>query len=90
MKITNKQIDAMNEEQRTYLFKNMMLGLPGSDDSFTPGQVLAELEKYKGITAAKLKENLYFFLREVVPVAEECGVKLAIHPDDPPLLVDEI
>ena len=65
----------------------MMLGLPGSDDSFTPELVLTELKKYEGIDASKLKEHLFYFLKEVVPVAEECDVKMAIHPDDPPYSV---
>ena len=65
----------------------MMMGLPGSDDSFTPEIVLSELKKYEGIDAKKLKEHLFYFLKEVVPVAEECGVKMAIHPDDPPYSV---
>jgi mannonate dehydratase len=66
------------------LFSNMLLGLPGSDDSFTPGQILDELKKYEGIDAKKLKEHLFYFLKQVVPIAEEFGLKMAIHPDDPP------
>jgi mannonate dehydratase len=75
---------AMTEERKAKLFSNMMLGLPGSDDSFTPELVLSELKKYQGIDAKKLKEHLFDFLKQVVPVAEECGLKMAIHPDDPP------
>ena len=78
---------AMPEEKRKKLFSNMMLGLPGSDDSFTPGQILAELKKYEGIDVKKLKQHLFYFLQQVVPVAEECGLKMAIHPDDPPYAV---
>ncbi len=78
------RFNGMSEEERTFLFTNMMLGLPGSDDAFTPEQVLSELEKYQGIDAAKLKDHLFYFLREVVPVAEEYGLQMAIHPDDPP------
>jgi mannonate dehydratase len=74
----------MTEERKAKLFSNMMLGLPGSDDSFTPELVLSELKKYQGIDAKKLKEHLFDFLKQVVPVAEECGLKMAIHPDDPP------
>ncbi|MEJ8841402.1 mannonate dehydratase [Lacibacter sp. H375] len=83
----NERFGAMDKEQRTKLFSNMMLGLPGSDDAFTPEQVLSELKKYEGIDVAKLKEHLYYFLEQVVPVAEECGLKMAIHPDDPPYSV---
>ena len=62
----------------------MMLGLPGSDDSFTPEIILRELKKYESIDQKKLKDHLIYFLKQVVPVADECNVKLAIHPDDPP------
>jgi mannonate dehydratase len=74
----------LSDEQKKKLFANMMLGLPGSDDAFTPEQVLTELKKYHGIDAQKLKQHLFYFLKEVTPVAEEAGVKMAIHPDDPP------
>jgi mannonate dehydratase len=74
----------MSEEKKTRLFSNMMLGLPGSDDAFTPEQVLTELKKYEGINTQQLKEHLFYFLKQVVPVAEEGGLKMAIHPDDPP------
>jgi mannonate dehydratase len=83
----NERLGAMEKEQRTKLFGNMMLGLPGSDEAFTPEQVLTELKKYEGINVAKLKEHLFYFLEQVVPVAEECGLKMAIHPDDPPYSV---
>lgn len=73
--------------ERAKLFKNLLLGLPGSDDAFTPEQVLAALETYRDIDANILKKHLHGFLREVVPVAEECGLKMAIHPDDPPFSV---
>jgi mannonate dehydratase len=83
----NERLGAMDKEQRSKLFGNMMLGLPGSDDAFTPEQVLTELKKYEGINVSRLKEHLFYFLEQVVPVAEECGLKMAIHPDDPPYSV---
>jgi mannonate dehydratase len=76
--------EQMPEGKRKLLFSNMMLGLPGSDDAFTPEIILGELKKYEGIDTATLKQHLFFFLQHVVPVAEDCGVALAIHPDDPP------
>lgn len=79
-----QKLAAMDEIERETVFRNLLLGLPGSDDAFTPQQVLAELQKYQGIDAAKLKRHLFDFLAEVAPVAESCGLKLAIHPDDPP------
>ena len=75
---------AMREEKKAKLFSNMLLGLPGSDDSFTPEQILNELKKYEGLDTKTLKQHLFYFLEQVVPVAEECGLKMAIHPDDPP------
>lgn len=82
-----KRFDSMTEEERKDLFRNTMLGLPGSDEAFTPEQILAALKTYDGIDAAKLKKHLFYFLQQIVPVAEECGLKLAIHPDDPPYSV---
>ena len=82
-----KRSEELTEEQKKRLYANMMLGLPGSDDSFTPELILKELKKYEGINADKLKDHLFYFLKEVVPVAEECNVKMAIHPDDPPYSV---
>ena len=83
----HERLTTMTPEQRVKLFNNMMMGLPGSDDAFTPEQVLTELKKYHGIDAAQLKQHLFYFLQEVVPVAEEYGLKMAIHPDDPPYSV---
>ena len=82
-----KKFDSMTEEQRKDLFRNTMLGLPGSDEAFTLEQVLTALKTYSGIDAAQLKQNLFAFIKEIAPVAEECGLKLAIHPDDPPYSV---
>jgi len=78
------KLDAMTEAERQLVFQNLLLGLPGSDDAFTRAQVLDELQKYQHIGPAALKQHLFDFLREVAPVAEACGLKLAIHPDDPP------
>ena len=77
----------MSEEAKATLFKNALLGLPGSKEAFTPEQILTALKNYEGIDTRKLKEHLFYFLRKVVPVAEECGLKMAIHPDDPPYSV---
>jgi mannonate dehydratase len=74
----------MTDMEKERVFRNAMLGLPGSDEAFTPEQVLAALESYHGIDAAKLQQHLFYFLKEVIPVAEACGLKMAIHPDDPP------
>lgn len=74
----------MSNEEKSALYKNVLLGLPGSDEAFTEEQILTALKTYQHIDAKKLKENLFFFLQQIVPVAELSGLKLAIHPDDPP------
>ncbi|CAN5734453.1 mannonate dehydratase [soil metagenome] len=78
---------SMSPEEEERIFKNAMLGLPGSDDAFTPEQVLAALKTYESIDTNKLRQHLFYFLNEVVPVAEQCGLSMAIHPDDPPYAV---
>ncbi|MTH15653.1 mannonate dehydratase [Flavobacterium sp. LC2016-01] len=77
----------LSEEEKALLFKNVLLGLPGSKINFTAEQILALLENYADIDNQKLRENLIYFLSEVAPIAEEVGAKLAIHPDDPPFSV---
>lgn len=79
-----RKFQQMSEQEKQTVFQNLLLGLPGSDDAFTPAQVLDELQKYQGIDRHQLKQHLVAFLREVAPVAQECGIGLAIHPDDPP------
>lgn len=87
IRIARERFDGMTEGERKKLFANAMLGLPGTDDAFTPEQVLAELKTFDGINKAALQQHLFYFLQQVVPVAEECGLQLAIHPDDPPFAV---
>lgn len=87
IKKATEKFASMSDEAKKKVFNNAMLGLPGSDDAFTPEQVLAALKSYEGIDAQKLKEHLFYFLQQVIPVAEECGLKMAIHPDDPPYAV---
>ena len=74
----------MSIEEKEILYRNTLLGLPGSEERFTEEQILAALKTYEHIDARKLKEHLFYFLREVVPVAEKTGLKMSIHPDDPP------
>ena len=81
------RFERMNDEEKEILYRNTLLGLPGSEERFTEEEILTALKTYEGIDAKKLKEHLFYFLREIVPVAEENGLKMAIHPDDPPFSI---
>lgn len=78
------RLASMTDQEKETLYRNALLGLPGSEERFTEEQILSALKTYAHIDAARLKENLFYFLNQVVPVAEELGLKMAIHPDDPP------
>jgi mannonate dehydratase len=84
IKKATERFVTLSEQEKEILYTNALLGLPGSEERFTPEQILAALKTYEHIDAKKLKEHLFYFLQQVVPVAEECGLKMAIHPDDPP------
>ena len=71
--------DKVQELQDTILY-----GLPGSMETYTPEAFKTMLKSYDGIDRPKLKSHLSYFLNQIVPVAEEVGIKMAIHPDDPP------
>jgi mannonate dehydratase len=75
---------AMSEKRRNDLEHTIIAGLPGAEASYDRETIRSLIAEYQGVTAAELQDNLGAFLREVVPVAQETGVRLAIHPDDPP------
>jgi mannonate dehydratase len=79
-----QRFQAMDEAEKRQLERNIIAGLPGSEEHFTIDQFRQALDQYSGVSEAQLREHLVYFLRRVTPVAEEVGVSLALHPDDPP------
>jgi len=79
-----ERFEIMTDVEKETLYRNTLLGLPGSEERFTEEQILNALREYQDTDAKKLKQHLYYFLQQIIPVAEEVGIKMAIHPDDPP------
>ncbi|OAT31102.1 mannonate dehydratase [Buttiauxella brennerae ATCC 51605] len=74
----------MSDAEKEKLTRNIIAGLPGAEEGYTLDQFRARLAEYDGINKDQLRENMAYFLRAIVAVAEEVGVRLAVHPDDPP------
>jgi mannonate dehydratase len=79
-----KRFSTMTVDEKETLYQNTLAGLPGSEERFTKEQMISALKTYQGINAKKLKAHLFYFLRQIIPVAEALDLKMAIHPDDPP------
>ena len=75
---------SLSTDQKKELESTVLLGLPGSLEAFTLKELREKINTYREIDAAKLKSHLFYFLKEIIPVAQESGVRMAIHPDDPP------
>lgn len=84
VRVAQARFHSMSEERRSDLEHTIIAGLPGAEASHDRETIRRLIAEYQGVTAGELRNNLVAFLREVVPVAQENGVRLAIHPDDPP------
>ncbi|MGD8110820.1 mannonate dehydratase [Vibrio sp. TRT 17S01] len=74
----------MSEAQIQQLTSNIIAGLPGAEEGYTLAEFQAQLDRYAAISKDKLREHMAYFLAELMPVCEANGLKLAVHPDDPP------
>lgn len=84
IKEAKKYFDSLSNKEIKNLKNTIMLSLPGLEEAFTIEKLRKALDEYAGITPEILKDNLKYFLKEIIPVAEEAGIRMAIHPDDPP------
>ncbi|HOK99410.1 MAG TPA: mannonate dehydratase [Bacteroidales bacterium] len=74
----------LSESELNQLMQTLLLSLPGTDKPLTLEFIATSIEEYRNISSQQFKENLLLFIKEIAPVAEENGIRLAVHPDDPP------
>jgi mannonate dehydratase len=79
-----KYLESLSQVEIDLLTNTIMAGLPGTDEVFTVEEFRQHLKRYEKVDAKKLQENLSYFLNAIMPTAEEVGIKMCIHPDDPP------
>ena len=78
------RFEDMPDARRMNLERTIIAGLPGAEASYTREEFRRQVSEYEGVTEDDLRANLLAFLREIAPVAAELGLRLCIHPDDPP------
>ncbi|MFW5889902.1 MAG: mannonate dehydratase [Marinilabiliaceae bacterium] len=85
IKKAKNRLSSMNEEEKYILQKNIIAGLPGGQEGYDIDSFREKLAEYENIDSDQYRKNLKYFLEQIVPTAIESGVRLAIHPDDPPI-----
>ena len=80
----SKRYAAMDDAARSELERTIIAGLPGSEEGFTSAGFRRAIETYADVDSAALRANHIAFLEAVCPVADEAGLRLVVHPDDPP------
>ena len=80
----HEYLERISDNKKEELINNIIAGLPGAEENYSLRTFNNILDTYKHIDAKKLKDNLFYFLKEIIPVAEEVGINMCIHPDDPP------
>ncbi|MDG1968796.1 MAG: mannonate dehydratase [Flavobacteriaceae bacterium] len=81
---TKTHFESLSEEDIARISDNVLKGLPGSEEGYSMEEFKEMLETYQGIDADQLRLHLVQFLSEIIPLAESLGIKMCIHPDDPP------
>ena len=79
-----KQFEDLEASDIQRISDNMLKGLPGSEEGYSMEEFKTMLDTYKGIDADQLRSHLVKFLEEIIPLAEQLGIRMCIHPDDPP------
>jgi len=77
-------LKTLSEEDKTKLISNIIAGLPGAEEGYSLEEFNTILATYDAIGPKELKDNLFEFLSNIIPIAEKAGVRMCIHPDDPP------
>ena len=74
----------MSASEIEQLTRNIIAGLPGAEEGYTLAEFQTQLDRYQHISKAQFKQHLAYFLQQIIPVAQQVGIKMAVHPDDPP------
>ena len=81
----NSKFKTMTNEEKQLLQENIIAGLPGGQEGYSLQEFQEKLNEYKNIDSDKYRDNLAYFLKAIIPTAKEAGVRMAVHPDDPPI-----